>query len=94
MSSHLTAFSVECTNSEIYKDPFFIDHIYEFVNSMDMYKWKSHEDDMCKLSAGYPDNIIVLKGWGESIDFDSPDIWRKVFMGGKMIKKEYAKLSW
>ena len=53
--------------------------IYEVLN--DSMKWYDHEDDMCKLSAMFPDLYFTLEGDGEECD----DFWRKLFHGGQCI---------
>jgi hypothetical protein len=53
--------------------------IYEVLN--DSMKWYDHEDDMCKLSAMFPDLYFTLEGDGEEFD----DFWRKLFHDGECI---------
>ena len=47
----------------------------------DSMKWYDHEDDMCKLSAMFPDLYFTLEGDGEEFD----DYWRKLFHDGQCI---------
>ena len=47
----------------------------------DSLKWYEHEDDMCKLSAMFPDLYFTLEGDGEEFD----DFWRKLFHNGQCI---------
>lgn len=47
----------------------------------DSLKWYNHEDDMCKLSAMFPDLYFTLEGDGEEFD----DFWRKLFHDGQCI---------
>ena len=47
----------------------------------DSLKWYEHENDMCKLSAMFPDLYFTLEGDGEEFD----DFWRKLFHKGKCI---------
>lgn len=47
----------------------------------DSMKWYNHEDDMCKLSAMFPDLYFTLEGDGEEFD----DFWRKLFHDGQCI---------
>lgn len=44
-------------------------------------KWYNHEDDMCKLSAMFPDLYFTLEGDGEEFD----DYWRKLFHDGQCL---------
>lgn len=53
--------------------------IYTVLN--DSLKWYEHEDDMCKLSAMFPDLYFTLEGDGEEFD----DFWRKLFHNGQCI---------
>lgn len=47
----------------------------------DSLKWYEHENDMCKLSAMFPDLYFTLEGDGEEFD----DFWRKLFHDGQCI---------
>ena len=53
--------------------------LYDVLN--DSMKWYDHENDMCKLSAMFPDLYFTLEGDGE----DSDDYWRKLFHNGECI---------
>ena len=53
--------------------------IYAVLN--ESLKWYEHEDDMCKLSAMFPDLYFTLEGDGEEFD----DFWRKLFHDGQCI---------
>lgn len=70
-SNELTASDVEYL-AEVEKHG-----IYEVLN--DSLKWYGHEDDMCKLSAMFPDLYFTLEGDGE----ESDDYWRKLFHNGE-----------
>ena len=52
------------------------------INSTGAYavKWYDHTLDMTKLSEKYPTVKFVLSGEGE----EQGDVWRKIFLGGKM----------
>lgn len=41
-------------------------------------QWYRHEEDVAKLSRGFPDQLIVLHGVGE----EPGDLWRKYFRAG------------
>ena len=43
-------------------------------------KWYSDTEDMCKLSAVFPDVLFTLDGSGEEVG----DIWRKWFKNGSL----------
>lgn len=51
--------------------------VYDVLN--DSMKWYRHEDDMCKLSAMFPELYFTLEGDGEEFD----DYWRKLFHNGE-----------
>ncbi len=55
----------------------------------DSVKWYDHHLDLTKLSEKYTDIKFVLEGVGE----DQGDVWRKIFLGGKM-KHLMAELVW
>lgn len=54
---------------------------YNFGNlSNDCIKWYDHDEDMCKLSAMYPNHMFILTGDGE----DSDDYWQAHYYRGNM----------
>ena len=56
----------------------------------DSLKWYEHEDDMCKLSAMFPDLYFTLEGDGEEFD----DFWRKLFHNGQCIDCVDGEISY
>jgi hypothetical protein len=53
------------------------------------WKWYRHDDDMGMLSANFPDVTFILEGVGE----EHPDIWRKFYKNGKIIRKQKAVIT-
>jgi hypothetical protein len=51
-----------------------------YLRGSDAVKWYEHEFDMMHLSIKHPTVKFVLEGVGE----DQGDVWRKIFLGGKM----------
>lgn len=66
-------------------------NIFSDGNVKDAYytnaKWYDHEQDMCLLSAKFPEVVFWLSGQGEGCE----DLWQKYFFSGK-VQEAYAHI--
>lgn len=66
-----------------------------FFNSCDGVTWYNYDEDMCKVSAMYPEFVFKLSGFGESLG----DVWDSYYEKGISERCPYVpttpkKIAW